>query len=103
MRNRLRGIALRQQGITEQLMSGRHVGIELDRVFQWRNGRAQIVLLHISLPEADKTLGESRFELSHFSELGDGNIDLLLFFSVDSSLHVLSGLGRQSLRCKPKK
>src|SRR5882762_6903748 len=47
MRNRLRRVSLRQERITDQLVSDWEVRAELERAFQRSDGCAVVALLHV--------------------------------------------------------
>ena len=95
-------VALREQGIAQQLVSWRRVRIHLQSMLQRSNGGTEIVLLHVRLAEADEAVRIRRFELGDLSILRDGNIELSLLVRRDPGLHVLDGLWRQYLRCEPQ-
>ena len=61
------------------------------------------MLLHVSLAEADESVRKGRLKFGNFLELGNGNVELFLFVSGDSGLHVLGSFRRYRLRCKPQK
>src|ERR1700686_445307 len=98
----LGSIALYKQRISQQLMSGRRVRIRLYGMLQRRDRGAEVVLLHIGLAKTDEALDEAGLDLRDLSKLSNGNVELMLFVSRDARLHVLSGLRRQSQRCKPQ-
>jgi len=67
-------------------------------MLQRTNRQSEVVLLHISLAEADKSIRKIGIEFGDFSKLSDGHVELMLLVGRDPGLHVLRGLGRQSLQ-----
>jgi hypothetical protein len=60
------------------------------------------VCLHVRLAQADKAIGESGLEFGDLSKFRNGNVELTLFVSRRSSLHMLDGFRRQILPGKPQ-
>jgi hypothetical protein len=50
----------------------------------------------------DEAVRKSWLKLGYLSKLSDGNSELLLFFRLDTSLHVLSGVWGSGLSSEPQ-
>ena len=92
--NCLGRIALYEQCISQQLVSGRRVRFRLHSMLQWGNRGTEVVLFHVGLAETDEAIDEVGIELGDPSKLSNGNVELMLFVRRDARLHVLGGLRR---------
>src|ERR1700680_4360106 len=79
MWNRLGRIALREQGVAEQLVGWRQVCIHIQRMLQRCDCGTEIVLLHVGLAETDVPVCVSGRKLSDLAKLRDRDIELSLF------------------------
>src|SRR5580704_14780882 len=100
MRDGLGGIALRQKCKTQQLVSRRRVGTELQCSLKWSDSRAVIVFLHISRAEIQEGICRVRVNLRSFTKLRNLSVHLVLLAGFKACLQVFEstacrGLTRQ--------
>ena len=100
VRKRLRRVALRQQRITQQSMSGKQLRIELQGLLQGRDRSGVVVILKIRLTQAHKSSGSCRLKLGRFTKFCDRQLEMFVLFRLGPGLHVRQSLGRWALRCE---
>ena len=66
-----------------------------------RDRRLIVAILHVSLAETDEAIRECGVEFGRLLIFRDRDIELLLFVSGNSGLHVLGGLRRSDLPGEP--
>jgi hypothetical protein len=92
--NGLGGVALRQQGIAQQLVSGRQIGIEFQSLLQRRNRSPIVTFFQIGLAQSSKSHGRSWFQLGHFLEFSNRRVEVATLLGLSAGLHVLRHFGR---------
>jgi hypothetical protein len=93
---------LSEQRVTQQTVGWDQFRAQLQRMFERWNGGSEILSLQVSLPQMDEAVRKSWLKLGYLSKLSDGNSELLLFFRLDTSLHVLSGVWGSGLSSEPQ-
>jgi hypothetical protein len=93
---------LGEQRVPQQLMSRHEIKVQFQCVFERRDRRSVIAILHVSLAKADEAIRERRIEFGNFLILSDGHVELSLLVSRDPGLHVLGGLRRCELPGAPQ-
>ena len=95
-------ITLRQQRVSQQLVSGRQLRRQLHGALEGRDSGAVIPVFHIGLAEVYKAVGQVGLQFSDFCEFSDSDIEMALFVSLDARLHMLQCLGRSRLPRQPE-
>src|SRR5262245_7691979 len=74
------------------------IGAQVQSLFQRRNRTSKIVVFKVGLSQADKSLGDCRFELRDLTVFRDGSFELPILLRLSASLHMLQGLRRRALQ-----